>query len=569
MIALHELLLDRCDDSAPVCVDGATTIDRVAFKRRVHAYVQRFGSMAGNRYALCLDDPFEFVCALFAMLATGKEAVIPANAAPGYLEALGKNAYDAIVTDADASAVKPACGPMGVHDDLSSNELRIDPFAPLTLYTSGSSGAPKPVSKTLAQFDAEVRTLEAQWGRTVGQATMLASVPHRHIYGLLFRLFWPLASGRPFDRATCGEPLELVRRLAHCCAGAVVSSPAQLARWPALPGFGELIPAPCLFFSSGAPLDEATALAFARRFGIAPAEIYGSTETGGIAWRQQHVSSAWQPLPGVEVARDDTDTALAVRSPHLSHDGWHRTDDAVTFDENGRFRLRGRLDRIVKLDGKRVALPEIETALAAHSYVAQAAAIVVSGTSRERLGVLVSLTGKGAVALRDVGRVELIRALRTHLAQYVDVVVLPRRWRFCTSLPTDGRGKLPAAAVAAAFGPRPTGVDVLARLDDADAWHYELRVPPTLVHFSGHFPGLPILPGVVMVDWAIDLASDHLDGVREIKSIHRLKFMAPVPPNATLRLTLGHDAARGSVRFSYRLGERECASGVIDYRGRP
>ena len=74
----------------------------------------------------------------------------------------------------------------------------IDARAALTLYTSGSSGAPKPIRKTLAQFDAEVRTLEAQWGALVGDATMLGSVPHHHIYGLLFRLLWPLAAGRAF-----------------------------------------------------------------------------------------------------------------------------------------------------------------------------------------------------------------------------------------------------------------------------------------------------------------------------------------------------------------------------------
>ncbi len=84
--------------------------------------------------------------------------------------------------------------------DLQSGSRRtsasIDPHAPLTLYTSGSSGTPKPIRKTLAQFNAEVHTLETQWGALVGDATVLGSVPHHHIYGLLFRVFWPLAAGR-------------------------------------------------------------------------------------------------------------------------------------------------------------------------------------------------------------------------------------------------------------------------------------------------------------------------------------------------------------------------------------
>jgi 3-hydroxymyristoyl/3-hydroxydecanoyl-(acyl carrier protein) dehydratase len=96
--------------------------------------------------------------------------------------------------------------------------------------------------------------------------------------------------------------------------------------------------------------------------------------------------------------------------------------------------------------------------------------------------------------------------------------------------------------------------------------HYELRVPATLEHFAGHFPGLPILPGVVQVDWAMRLAAEQLPSVRGVTSIDRLKFMAPVSPGAVMKLTLAHDATRGRVQFAYRLNGRDCASGVIVYR---
>jgi len=54
-----------------------------------------------------------------------------------------------------------------------------DPNAPLTLYTSGSSGSPKPIHKTLAQFDAEVRTLERQGTLTYEGVIDWRHVPHR------------------------------------------------------------------------------------------------------------------------------------------------------------------------------------------------------------------------------------------------------------------------------------------------------------------------------------------------------------------------------------------------------
>ena len=557
-VALHELLWAAREDGTVVCLDEASTLDFRAFKARVAAYVSWLELQTGQRVALCLDDPFEFACALFASLACGKEPVIPSTSTPAYLAMLG-SCYDVLLTAAELPVVD-ACTGAPMHG------RHIDPQAPLTLYTSGSSGVPKAVRKRLAQFDAEVRTLETQWGAMLGQAPMLASVPHRHIYGLLFRVFWPLAAGRAFDRASCAEPLQLQARLERVGRAAVVSSPSHLDRWLALPGFDTLAPAPCAYFSSGGALGEETANSYTSRFGAAPLEIYGSTETGGIAWRRRDLSDAWQAVPGAEL-KCDADGALVVRSPHLGHDDWHRTDDAVAFDEDGRFRLKGRLDRVVKLDGKRVSLPEIETHLARHPYVAQAAAVVLPGAARERLGVWVALTAEGSAALLENGRVVLAKTLRAHLGEYVDAVVLPRRWRFCSALPFDARGKLPAAVVAAAFDARTQGMEVLAQCAHEGSLHYELRVPPTLVHFAGHFPGLPILPGVVQIDWAVQLGAEHWPEVRSVLAVERLKFMAPVPPGAILHLTLAHDEARRKMRFAFRLGERDSASGVIAYQG--
>jgi acyl-CoA synthetase (AMP-forming)/AMP-acid ligase II len=566
MIALHRIFSVEDDVNAArtVCIDGAKRIPFSTFRARVASLAARFDAMPQRRVALCIDDPYDFTCALFALFAARREPVIPANATPGYLADLA-NAFDVLLRDSD----------LREEDNASPHEhvtLSIDPLAPLTLYTSGSSGTPKAIAKTLAQFDAEVRTLEAEWGAQLGGATVLASVPHHHIYGLLFRVFWPLAAGRPFDRSTCADPSELQARIDACGACAVVSSPAHLARWPLLDGFERLAPAPLAFFSSGGPLARDAALRYAAQFGSAPVEIFGSTETGGVAWRRQNERAAWRLLTGVEARRDEAG-ALNVRSPHLGHDNWHATDDAARFDDTGCFELLGRLDRVVKLDGKRVSLAELEARLAQHPGVAQAALVPLAAKNeekRERLGAVIALSEEGAACWRDEGRNALAARLRRHLAQYVDVAVLPRHWRFRVALPFDTRGKLPAAALAAEFSARTYGPEVLAEVRIADTIALNLRVPPQLVHFAGHFPGLPILPGVVQVDWAIRFASAHVPHVRDVSSVDRLKFLAPVLPGALLRLTLKHDAANARVQFQYRIDSadtvRDCASGVIVYR---
>ena len=250
----------------------------------------------------------------------------------------------------------------------------IDPHAPLTLYTSGSSGSPKPIRKTLAQFNAEVHTLETQWGALVGDATMLASVPHHHIYGLLFRVLWPLAAGPRVRSRALHRTAAICRRASRNAARAmVVSTPAQLSRWPALTGFAALTPGAARVLFVGRPARGGRRAALRRAFGARADR--NLRQHGNRRHRVAPAGSrrdAWQPLTGIEVRRDD-DGALEVRSPHLGHDDWHRTDDAIAFDADGRFRLQGRLDRVLKLDGKRVSLPELEARLALHPYVAQAA----------------------------------------------------------------------------------------------------------------------------------------------------------------------------------------------------
>src|SRR5258708_8381634 len=98
-------------------------------------------AQTAKRYALCIDDPFYFACALFALFACGKEPVIPANAAPGYLADLS-NAYDVALTAADTPR----------HHVPPASEYPIDPQAPLTLYPSPTTAPPPPLHTTPPHF---------------------------------------------------------------------------------------------------------------------------------------------------------------------------------------------------------------------------------------------------------------------------------------------------------------------------------------------------------------------------------------------------------------------------------
>lgn len=108
--------------------------------------------------------------------------------------------------------------------------------------------------------------------------------------------------------------------------------------------------------------------------------------------------------------------------------------------------------------------------------------------------------------------------------------------------------------------------ELLAESHTVADWHFEMRVPHDLAHFSGHFPGLPILPGVVQIDWVMRLAARHFPFALDVVAFEQLKFLAPVLPGAVLQLDVTHDAPRCRVHFVYHSAGEPCASGRIHYR---
>lgn len=406
---------------------------------RAAALARALDRHPGEGAVLACSRPFAFLTALLALWQLGREALIPANLQPDAVGMLATPGV-AVLRDADIEVLTPG-----------GSEVRLPAAAAcrLALYTSGSSGAPKRVEKTLAQLEREIRNLHALWGQTLARASVLATVPHYHIYGLLFRVLWPLRAGRPVAEMTLSDPLQL-----RACAEkrgpyVLVSTPAHLARFPDLLPLVEWRP-PELIFSSGGPLDAAAAARYRAAFGRAPLEVFGSTETGGVAWRSRDGSAredAWTPFPGMELALGE-EGALVLDSPYLA-ERRYRMDDAAEFLDDGRFVLRGRLDRVVKVEGKRLSLPQLEQLLARHEWVSAACAVALPGA--QRLGAVVLPSTAGAAALEREGARAVREALRRHLARELDPTLLPRSFRFVDALPFDERGKLAAAAIERLF----------------------------------------------------------------------------------------------------------------------
>lgn len=512
---------------------------------RLAAALQKQGV---QRVALYLEDAGELAIALLGAWRAGVQVLLPADAQAQTRQRLAAQ-IDLWLDDLAGLDAAPLPGAR-----LLPEQCR------LTLCTSGSSGEPKLIDKSLAQLANEVEALEHLWGQHLGQACVLGSVACQHIYGLLFRLLWPLCAGRPVHSRALPFPEDLQQVSLSQPHFVWVASPALLKRmgdnldWPALSRVKQV-------FSSGGALPAEAAQALHDRLGQWPTEIYGSSETGGIGWRQG--DTPWQPFTGVELSLDEAG-ALRIASPYLPAGHVEQSADAAEIGDDGRFVLRGRLDRIVKLEEKRISLPMIEQALVNHDWVADARLGVVQ-EGRAYLGALLALSPTGVHALRNQGRRTVTDTLRRHLADHCEAIALPRRWRLLLELPYSSQGKLPQSQVDSLLSaPRPTRVEPVSAEERDGEWLLQLQVPLDLAHFTGHFPQTPVLPGVVQVDWAQQLARQlvpHLPS--RFAGMEVLKFQQLVRPGDTLQLTLRFDSERGKLYFAYHNGEAACSSGRI------
>jgi len=312
--------------------------------------------------------------------------------------------------------------------------------------------------------------------------------------------------------------------------------------------------------ASGGALPVEAAQSLHEGLGQWPTEIFGSSETGGIAWRQG--AELWQPFADVTLTQD-SEGALLIASPYLPDGHVEQTADSARIAVDGRFELLGRLDRIVKLEEKRISLPMLEQALMAHDWVSEARLGVVQ-ENRASLGALLVPSEAGLHALRNLGRRSLTEHLRQHLSQHCETLALPRRWRLLRQLPLNAQGKLPQADVdALLLAPRPKAPQVLEQVESDGEWSLQLAVPPDLAYFSGHFPKAPVLPGVVQVDWALSLGRQLMNLPEKFAGMEGLKFQQLVRPGDEIQLHLRFDPARGKLYFAYRNETATCSSGRI------
>jgi acyl-coenzyme A synthetase/AMP-(fatty) acid ligase len=430
---IRTLLEKSCCRYSP---SGPTIGEIVALAAGIRDRFLERGAAADEPVCLCVGERSHLLASLLASMAGAPPFILPNAFHPQVLkEVRTARAFRLILAD---TAVDPPEGVevIGIEECRPSRRsmklVRPADRVFLSLFTGGSTGKSRIWSKTPANLFGEALHLARTFGIKESDL-ILPTVPPQHIYGLLFSVLLPfVASARVIGR-TCTFPQEILSALQNERATVLVSVPIhyRAMRTGGIQRFSLR-----LALSSAAPLDGEDAAFFREQTGLAINEIYGSTETGGMAIRRFGADhGSWEPFTCIDwkILSDHLCVRSAFVSPDLPRDaaGFFMTADRVAQAGENRFTLRGRADHIVKVAGKRVDLEEI----------------------REKIRRIPGVTDAyvTAVPLKRVRQVEIAalvvsdlsaRTLRAAIRSMEGSCGRPGRIRIVGALPTLPNGKI-------------------------------------------------------------------------------------------------------------------------------
>lgn len=512
------------------------------------------------------QDRYAYAAALLAAWSRGYSVCLPANQRGTTIsELLQTGTIGALLHDTGVS------GHLSV-PDIMAEPLEVTPLhdvvppspVAVTVMTSGTTGASVTWNKSAQQLLGEVAEL-AQTFCLGPNHDYCVTVPPSHLYGLLFGVLLPMVTGSTFSRSTPLLPSEIAAYVRAHAATVLVSVPTHLRAIRTLEA-AELAPIQHVFSSAG-PLPEETASSFEQQHHKPITEIFGSTETGGIAWRRRASNAHWTPFGPVTIGVNDAQ-CLFVHSPFASSSvspdadsiqPRFQTSDRVALHPDGTFEHLGRQDGVVKVGGQRVTIPAMEECLLQHPDINDVAVVAVEDELRgHRL--------LAAVA----GMPHLEPACRELLQTQFPASTLPRRFLFLDRLPRESNGKLMRSRVLRLFGYNDAGLPlsksvVQQRSETTDTRvTTRLLIPQDYYPFCGHFDQYPVLAGAVQVQHLVmPLVQTHRPEWVAPTSLRKVKFTGRIEPGDTLdvELTFTVDA----VHFSMSKDSRVCSAGTLAF----
>jgi acyl-CoA synthetase (AMP-forming)/AMP-acid ligase II len=365
-----------------------------------------------------------------------------------------------VANEATAQAVRSALGsePLREADLLAGTARPIaagpavaDDDVAVVLFTSGTTGTPKPIPLTHGVLGRRVKGFAAPPDPGVAPAVSLICVPFHHVAGLV-GVFVGLAGGSTAvfqPRFDAEEWLRLVQR--HRVQRAFLV-PAMLHRILEHADFEatDLSSLQMITYGAAPAPPDLVERAVAALSHVAFINVFGQTETLGAVTalgpddhRAGRAGSVGRAMPGVEIRIVDPATGedvadgevgeFWVKAEHTVSDGWVRTGDLVRRDVDGYLYATGRMSDVINRGGEKIDPSEVEDVIRSHPSVAEAAVFGVPDSELgERVGAAVVPEGDLADA----------SALRSWCLKRLAPFKVPERIVFLHELPLTELGKV-------------------------------------------------------------------------------------------------------------------------------
>lgn len=460
-------------ESEPALIDGVTghVLTGAGFRERVERLAGGLAArgIGPGRVAALLAPNAPDWCAAFHAVAWAGGTVTTLSPLATAAEVAGQlrdSGAVLLVTVPELSAAREGAAAAGVAavpvEALTGAPLRaqvaVDPARDVAAmpYSSGTTGAPKGVRLTHRNLVANVVQVRAALALRPGDAT-LAFLPYFHVYGMTMLMNLYLAAGGvqvTLPRFELVAALGLIERHRVRQLYAVPPVVMALARDPAVEGYDL---SSLMFVNSGAaPLGAGVAEACAARIGCEVIQGYGMTEMSPVSHitppGRNRAGTSGQPLAGTECRLVDPGTGtevapgeageLQVRGPQvmagyhgrpeataaaLAPGGWLRTGDLAEIDGEGYLTVLGRVDEVIRVDGREVAPAEIEAVLLTHPAVAD---VAVAGEDLR------------AFVVATAGAVPELGALQRHLAAHLPAHKRIGALEVVAGIPKSASGKI-------------------------------------------------------------------------------------------------------------------------------
>ncbi len=320
-------------------------------------------------------------------------------------------------------------------DLVIQSQADADSTGNLSFRTSGSTGQPKLITHTQHNLLAEAHSLQvllAGLELSSPPLRIVSVVPPHHLYGFMWTVALPHQSGLPVLAASPSS-MSLAKTLKP--GDILVAHPTWYAT------VGSLLPSlhGIVAVSSAGPLPETTAQALLSKHAAAVIDVYGSTETGGIAARcfpsQHHeLLHHWQ---------QGANHQSLARSPSSADCNQLQLPDRITWHTQRAFTIGPRLDGALKIAGTNVFPAHIAEVLSSHPKVHQCCVrIGTPSHPAETLRLKAFIVPADASVLAAKSALDQLRdELELFANKNLSTPQRPARIDFGESLPTTSMGK--------------------------------------------------------------------------------------------------------------------------------